>query len=190
MQALAGGLFLISTEGDSMQAGRKTLSELEAMVNRKIGRAVGHGRSHDEYLHWTLEHGAINLLGELTPWEAAAIKEIVMHSGTIAFAPDHDDRLPGIPLEWLSKGGRDGTDERLKVPGGRAVKRRISDLMTKLETAEIKSRGVMFRIGTLEKSFYGCVAYETVARTAPLTMKTLKVPANSGPALSLRRAKL
>jgi hypothetical protein len=155
-----------------MPARRSTIAELDAKVRDLLAIEGGHGRDHEQWQEWVVTYGAIELLGELTPWEAAAIEWIVKRSGTYVYEWCGDP-LPGIPKQWLCQGGPNGDDDRLKVKGGKALDMRISPLLAKLEA--MKKRGVKFRIRQLPKSQYaGIAALETQAITPPRSMQMPK----------------
>jgi hypothetical protein len=154
-----------------MPARRSTIAELDAKVRDLLAIEDGHGRDHEQWKEWGFTYGAIELLGELTPWEAAAIECIVKWSGTKEY--EYLEPLPGIPKQWLCQGGPDGDDSRLKVPAGKALEWRIRKLCERLEA--MKTRGVKFRIRQLPKSQYaGIAALETQAITPPRSMQMPK----------------
>jgi hypothetical protein len=154
-----------------MPARRSTLAELNATVRDLLAAEDGHGRDHEQWKEWVVTYGAIELLGELTPWEAAAIECIVKWSGTKEY--EYREPLPGIPKQWLCQGGPNSDDDRLKVTGGKALDMRIRPLLAKLEA--MKKRGVKFRIRQLPKSQYaGIAALETQAITPPRSMQMPK----------------
>lgn len=151
---------------------RSTIAELTDKVNNLLASEDTAGRDHEQWKEWVVTYGAIELLGELTPWEAAAIECVFKWSGTYVYEWCGDP-LPGIPKQWLCQGGPNGDDDRLKVKRDDALRMRISALLTKLEA--MKKRGVKFRIRQLPKSQYaGIAALETQAITPPRSMQMPK----------------
>jgi hypothetical protein len=166
-------------EAHGMPLHRSTIAELTDKVNDLLAPEDATGRDHEQWKEWVVTYGAIELLGELTAWEAAAIECLVKWSGTTTYSP-HDcgghEPLPGVPKEWLQQGGPYRDDDRLKVPGGKALDWRIRKLQKNLE--RMKKNGVKFFIKQLPKSQYaGVVAYETQARVKAVSMQMPTRPA-------------
>jgi len=157
---------------------RSTIAELTDKVNNLLASEDTAGRDHEQWKEWVVTYGAIELLGELTPWEAAAIECVVKWSGTTTYSPHdcgHNEHLPGVPKHWLCEGGPERDEARLKVPGGKALDMRIRTLHKKLE--RMKRNGVKFFIRQLPKSqIAGVVAYETQARAKAVSMRMPSQP--------------
>lgn len=158
---------------------RSTIAELTDKVNDLLAPEDATGRDHEQWKEWVVTYGAIEMLGELVAWEAATIECLVKWSGTTTYSPHdcgHNEQLPGVPKHWLRQGGPYGDDDRLKVPGGKALDWRIRELQKKLE--RMKKNGVKFFIKQLPKSQYaGVVAYETQARVKAVSMQMPTRPA-------------
>ena len=170
----------------------RTTADLLAKQVREIERQLAEpgglnspARGLDFFDAWAKQYRATRIYGT-TPWEAAFLEACVIHSGTYRFSPNPlHEPFPGIPIDWLHKGGPDGTDARLRVAAGRALANRVRDISEKV--ALFKSRGVLFYVKALPKSQYGFNGVQTAAySTVTLNVKPAEVPSEK--VIRFRRA--